>query len=192
MTMPNDAPQPDARTRILACSRELFSQRSFAHVSLRDIASAAGVSSALIIKHFHSKEHLFERTVDFTDSASALFSGPFGQLGMTSVLETISAPDNAPYSTIRVLTVTDGGEESLGAIGRRIKEDLLRVLARRIAKEAPHAAPSPDLRAQSAMAVLAGLSFMRRVGDVDFAAFDRTELIDHYAAIIQRIVDGHE
>ena len=75
MTMPNDAPQSDARTRILACSRELFSQRSFAHVSLRDIASAAGVSSALIIKHFHSKEHLFERTVDFTDSASALFSG---------------------------------------------------------------------------------------------------------------------
>src|SRR5699024_11470385 len=51
---------------------------------------------------------------------------------------------------------------------------------------------SPDLRAQSAMAVLAGLSFMRRVGDVDFAAFDRTELIDHYAEIIQRIVDGHE
>ncbi|PMC61723.1 TetR/AcrR family transcriptional regulator [Corynebacterium xerosis] len=189
MTMPNDAPQPDARTRILACSRELFSQRSFAHVSLRDIASAAGVSSALIIKHFHSREQLFERTVDFTDSSSALFSGPFDQLGMTSVLETISAPDNAPYSTIRVLTVTDG-EESLGAIGRRIKEDLLHVLARRIAKEAPHASPSPDLRAQSAMAVLAGLSFMRRVGDVDFAAFDRTELIDHYAEIIQRIVDG--
>lgn len=130
--MPNDAPQPDARTRILACSRELFSQRSFAHVSLRDIASAAGVSSALIIKHFHSKEQLFERTVDFTDSASALFTGPFDQLGMTSVLETISAPDNAPYSTIRILTITDGGEESLGAIGRRIKEDLLQVLARRI------------------------------------------------------------
>ena len=190
--MHNDAPQPDTRTRILTCSRELFSQRSFAQVSLKDIAAAAGVSSALILKHFHSKEHLFERTVDFTDSASALFTGPFDQLGMTSVLETISAPDNAPYSTIRILTITDGGEESLGAIGRRIKEDLLQVLARRIANEAPHARPSPELRAQSAMAVLAGLSFMRRVGDIDFAAFDRTELIDHYAAIIQGIVDGRE
>ena len=159
-------------------------------MSLRDIASAAGVSSALIIKHFHSKEHL-SSALRLHGQCPALFRPP-GQLGMTSVLETISAPDNAPYSTIRVLTVTDGGEESLGAIGHRIKEDLLRVLARRIAKEAPHAAPSPDLRAQSAMAVLAGLSFMRRVGDVDFAAFDRTELIDHYAAIVQSIVDGHE
>ena len=42
------------------------------------------------------------------------------------------------------------------------------------------------------MAVFAGSSFMRRVGDIDFAAFDRTELIDHNAAIIQGIVDGRE
>lgn len=184
--------KPDARTRILECSRRLFSQRTFAQVSLKEIAAEAGVSSALILKHFMSKEQLFERTVDFSDSASALFTGPFDQLGMTSTLETLGAPDDAPYSTIRILTITDGGEEALGAIGRRIKEDLLHVLARRIAKEAPHPNPSPELRAQSAMAVLAGLSFMRRVGDIDFRAFDRPELIDHYAAIIQQIVDGRE
>jgi len=41
-----DAPQPTARERILACSRELYSDRTFAQVSLRDIAEAAGVSVA--------------------------------------------------------------------------------------------------------------------------------------------------
>lgn len=182
---------PDARTRILACARELFSRRSFSQVSLKDIAAAAGVSSALIIKHFISKEHLFGLTVDFSDSAAALFGGPFDQLGRTAILETLTAPAAAAYSTIRVLTVTDGGEETLDAIGARIKQDLLSVLARRVAGEAPHPAPSPELRAQSAMALLVGLSFMRRVGDVDFEGFDRAELVDHYAAALQDILDGH-
>lgn len=183
---------PDTRTRILECSRELFSRNSFSRVSLKDIANAAGVSAALVIKHFISKENLFEKTVDFSDSAAALFRGPFEQLGRTSITETLTAPDTSPHSTIRVLSVTDGGEGSLNAIGERIKSDLLTVLARRIATEAPHPQPSPELRAQSAMALLAGLSFMRRVGDTDFDSFTREELIDHYAAIVQSIVDGHE
>lgn len=186
------ASAPDTRTRILECSRELFSRNSFSRVSLKDIANAAGVSAALVIKHFISKENLFEQTVDFSDSAAALFSGAFEDLGRTSITETLTAPDTSPHSTIRVLSVTDGGEGSLNAIGERVKSDLLTVLARRIATEAPHPLPSPELRAQSAMALLAGLSFMRRIGDTDFDSFTREELIDHYAAIVQNIVDGHE
>ena len=50
MPMHNDAPQPDTRTRILTCSRELFSQRSFAQVSLKDIAAAYGVDASAMRK----------------------------------------------------------------------------------------------------------------------------------------------
>ncbi len=111
-----DAPQPTARERILACSRELYSERTFAQVSLKDIAEAAGVSVALVVKHFGSKDGLFEATVDFTTSSAALFAGPFADLGRTAVVETLTAPHNAPYSMARAISVAKGDEGGLNAI----------------------------------------------------------------------------
>lgn len=179
-----------SRTRIMEVSRELFSRYSFSQVSLRDIATAAGVSPALIIKHFQSKENLFEQTVDFTASSTNLFMGPFENLGRTMVEETLNAPSTAPYSIIRMLIVTSGEEESLQAIGQRIKDDHLAVLHRRIAAESPHPNPSPALRAQSVVSIITGLSLMRRFGDPDFDTHNREELADHYASVIQRVLDG--
>ena len=76
-------------------------------------------------------------------------------------------------------------------IGKRIKSDLLQVLAQRIRDEAPHPSPSPELRAQSAVALLMGLSFMRRFGDTDFEAFQTDTLIEYYAPVLQEMLDGH-
>jgi AcrR family transcriptional regulator len=53
------------REDIVNAAERLFSQDSYAAVSIRDIAAAAGVNSALIRYHFGTKEdlyrHLFER-----------------------------------------------------------------------------------------------------------------------------------
>lgn len=179
-----------ARTRILECSRQLFSEHSFAQVSLRDIAEAADVSVALVVKHFGSKDGLFEATVDFTTSSKALFAGPFPELGRTAVIETLTAPHHAPYSMARTISVANGDQNSLNAIGKRIKSDLLQVLAARIRDEAPYPTPSPELRAQSAVALLMGLSFMRRFGDTEFTGFSDSTLIEHYAPLLQEILDG--
>ncbi len=179
-----------ARDRILECARELFFSRSFSRVALKDIAEAAGVSAPLIIKHFQSKENLFAQTLDFSTSANALFSGPFECLGTTSVVETLSAPEDAPYSMVRVLMVADGSEGAIMAIRERVKRDLISVLTKRIEEEAPYPTPLPQLRAQSALSILVGLSFMRRVGDSDFEIFSRAELIRQYSATIQSVIDG--
>ncbi|ATZ05735.1 TetR/AcrR family transcriptional regulator [Corynebacterium striatum] len=187
---PNEV-KPSARERILECSRVLFSEHTFAQVSLKDIAEAAGVSVALVVKHFGNKDSLFEATVDFTASSAALFAGPFGELGRTAVIETLTAPHNAPYSMARTISVAAGAPESLNAIGKRIKSDLLQVLAQRIRDEAPHPSPSPELRAQSAVALLMGLSFMRRFGDTEFEAFHTDTLIEYYAPVLQEMLDGH-
>lgn len=179
-----------ARQRILECSRVLFSENTFSQVALKDIAEAAGVSVALIVKHFGSKDGLFEATVDFTASSAALFAGPFPELGRTAVVETLTAPLLAPYSMARMIAVANGDPTSLSAIGKRIKSDLLQVLAQRIRDEAPYSSPSPELRAQSALAMLMGLSFMRRLGDVDFEAFSTTTLVNYYSPLVQRLLDG--
>ncbi len=190
MSAPTAPPDTSTRDRVLEISRELFSSYSFAEVSLAAIAREAGVSTTLIIKLFQSKERLFEETVDFSSSARALFAGPFEDLGWTAVGETLSAPFTAHYSMIRTLSVTGGSVDSLSAIGRRISGDILEVLTRRIATEAPHPYPAPELRAQSAVALLTGLSFMRRVGDTEFTSFDREELHHHYARLVQDILTG--
>ncbi|WP_018298074.1 TetR/AcrR family transcriptional regulator [Corynebacterium lubricantis] len=180
----------DARERILECSRELFSEQTFAQVSMKDIAEKAGVSVALIVKHFGSKESLFEATVDFTKSASALFSGPFDQLGKTAITETLMAPFNAPYSMARTISVASGAPDSMSAIGRRIKTDLFQVLTDRIRNESHVTTPSPELRAQSALSLLIGVSIMRRFGDTEFESFDTETLISYYSGILQGIIDG--
>ncbi|QMV86128.1 TetR/AcrR family transcriptional regulator [Corynebacterium hindlerae] len=185
-------PPSDTKTRILEVSRQMFSERTFAQVSLKEIAEAAGVSAPLIIKHFQSKETLFEKTVDFSTSAKAMFKGPFDQLGKTSIAETLTAPTTAHYSIIRTMTVTDGSERHLGAIGERIKRDILEVLEARIRAEAPYPEPDPRLRAQAAMALLTGLSLMRRVGDTDFEQFSPADITGYYAELVQDIINGHE
>src|SRR5699024_3524169 len=45
-----------------------------------------------------------------------------------------------------------------------------------IRNEAPHSNPSPEIRAQSALSLLLGLSMMRRFADTDFLAFSETSL----------------
>ena len=178
------------RERIVECARQLFSQNSFSAVSIRDIADAAGVSPSLVVKHCTSKERLFELTLDFSDSARALFAGPFNQLGRTAARETLLAPVDSPYSMVRILTVAGGSDSTLQAMGRRVEEDILSVVAERISAEAPGASPSPRLRAQQVVALLTGLSFMRRVGDPGFDAYEREELVDHYGSALQRLLDG--
>ncbi|WP_150242780.1 TetR/AcrR family transcriptional regulator [Nocardiopsis quinghaiensis] len=51
--------RPDSRSTIIAAARELFSEHGYKGVTIRDIAAAAGVSPALVIKHYRGKAELF-------------------------------------------------------------------------------------------------------------------------------------
>lgn len=54
--------QPSERVReILDVGSRLFAEKGFEATSMRDIASAAGVSKALLYHHFNSKDDLFAR-----------------------------------------------------------------------------------------------------------------------------------
>ena len=53
----------ERRSQILACARELFSQRNFAAVSMSDIARDAGVARGLLHHYFGSKRDLYLEVV---------------------------------------------------------------------------------------------------------------------------------
>lgn len=54
----------ERRALILRAARDLFSQRSYAEVSVADIAQAAGVSPPLIVFHYGSKRALYLALLD--------------------------------------------------------------------------------------------------------------------------------
>jgi AcrR family transcriptional regulator len=53
----------EARERLLRAGRSTFAERGYARSSTRDIADSAGVSEALLYRHFGSKVRLFEQAV---------------------------------------------------------------------------------------------------------------------------------
>lgn len=57
---PSPPTQTDTpRDRLVAAAKQLFALRGYTHVSIRDIAAQAGVTSAMIAYHFGNKESLF-------------------------------------------------------------------------------------------------------------------------------------
>lgn len=54
----------DARNRILAGARGLFARNGFANTSIRSVAEAAGVDSALVHHYFGTKQQLFAAAID--------------------------------------------------------------------------------------------------------------------------------
>src|SRR5690606_38723696 len=52
------------RDRILTAAREVFSERGYEKTSVRGIAKAAGVDSALVHHYFGTKEQMFEAAIE--------------------------------------------------------------------------------------------------------------------------------
>ena len=54
-----------ARDKFLAASLDLFAERNFASVTIKDIAKALDVNTALIYYYFDSKTDLFRATIEY-------------------------------------------------------------------------------------------------------------------------------
>lgn len=117
------SPLPDdrtARARIRDEALRLFAERGPDAVSLRDIATAAGVSAALLIRHYGSKDGLVE-IVDnhvvatfevlltaMTEQTAAVGLEPTAVPSLLSGLATYLPPDSAIPAYLSRLLITGG------------------------------------------------------------------------------------
>ncbi|GLZ52081.1 TetR/AcrR family transcriptional regulator [Actinomycetospora sp. NBRC 106378] len=69
-------PRSERRVEILAAARRLFAERGFDATTTREIAAAAGVSDALIYRHFANKEDLLRGIVDDGIARFSALGGP--------------------------------------------------------------------------------------------------------------------
>ncbi len=77
----------DSRERILTNARELFARNGIGNTSVRSIAAAAGVDSALVHHYFGTKEQLFAAAVhipiDPMQVIGPMREAPIDELGLT-------------------------------------------------------------------------------------------------------------
>jgi len=79
------------REQILQTAVNLFSQRGFKGTTTKEIAKAAGVSEAIIFRHFANKEELYGAILDSKSCHDGLRRYPWES---TEVLEAIQAKDD--------------------------------------------------------------------------------------------------
>ncbi len=65
------------REQILQTAFELFSRKGFSGTTTKDIARAAGVSEAMVFKHFASKDELYGALLDAKKCAEGLHQYPW-------------------------------------------------------------------------------------------------------------------
>lgn len=70
------------RVHILDVARTLFCERSFDQTGVRDVAAAANVDPAIIVRVFGSKEALFEAVADGAFALEEAFEGPTEGMGL--------------------------------------------------------------------------------------------------------------
>ena len=101
-------------------------------VTLRGIAADANVSAALIVKHFGSKESLFEQVADFSEAAELLLAAPDAELGRHAVLHAgeLSSRPRADL-LVRVIFAAGNGDER-ALIREHFRDQVTRAFAARL------------------------------------------------------------
>lgn len=89
MTKPSKSDQ--TRSAILAAARHLFGERGYDGASVRDIAAAAKIDPAMVIRYFGGKEALFVQAADFRLGLLDVTGVPRDQLGEFLVRHFLSA-----------------------------------------------------------------------------------------------------
>ncbi|MFJ4473339.1 TetR family transcriptional regulator [Streptomyces sp. NPDC089424] len=182
----------DTRDRILAVAREEFSERGYEKTSVRGIAKAAGVDSALVHHYFGTKEQVFQEALEavFAPALKApdvIFEGPAEQVGERFARFLFGIWEN-PVTRTPLLAVVRSAvtNEVAAAVFRRlVAAQLLRKVASQLGL------PDAELRAELAAAQMVGVAIMRYVIKLEpLASADLEVIIGRVAPVVQGHLTG--
>ncbi|MFF2197649.1 TetR family transcriptional regulator [Streptomyces sp. NPDC058157] len=173
------------RDAIVRAARRAFTLKPYAEVTMRGIATAAGVSPSLIVKRFGTKEALFNTVADFGAAADALFAAPLPELGRHLVLTMVELRDRFGGDPLLRVVFSLGIEDERTLLRARFREQVTDRLAGRLT--GPDAALRAELIAGQLLGLGATLSLHRPDGAGAHASAER--LADLYAPGLQRLVD---
>ena len=182
----------DTRDRILAAAREVFSEHGYEKTSVRGIAKAAGVDSALVHHYFGTKEQVFEAAIEVAfapalNAPEALAEGPLDGVGERLTRFIFGIWENPTTRTPLLAIVRSAvNNEAAAAVFRRL---VASQLLRRIAAQLDR--PDAELRAELAAAQLVGCAMLRYVIKVEpLVSADVEQIIARVAPVVQGHLTG--
>ncbi|MET7852077.1 TetR/AcrR family transcriptional regulator [Streptomyces avermitilis] len=178
---------PATRDRILEAAREEFSERGYEKTSVRGIAKAAGVDSALVHHYFGTKEQVFEAAIEVAfapalNAPAAVADGPLDGVGERLTRFIVGIWENPATRTPLLAIVRSAlNNDTAAAVFRRL---IAAQLLRRIAGQLDF--PDAELRAELAAAQLVGTAILRYVIKVEpLASADPEQIIARLAPVVQ-------
>ncbi|MEU6932509.1 TetR family transcriptional regulator [Streptomyces sp. NPDC046374] len=183
---PGEAGPETGREAIIRAARRAFTLKPYADVTMRGIATAAGVSPSLIVKRFGTKEALFNTVVDFRPAATELFAAPLPDLGRHLVLTMVDLRDRLRGDPLLRVVFSLGIEDERTLLRARFREQVTDRLTGLLT------GPDARLRAELVAGQLLGLGATLSLHRPDGATAHTTpeRLADLYAPGIQHLVDG--
>ncbi|NED90745.1 TetR/AcrR family transcriptional regulator [Streptomyces sp. SID11233] len=173
------------RSAILRAARRAFTQRPYAEVTIRQIASDAGVSPALVVKHFGRKEELFNTVADFGPAASELFDAPLARLGRHLVVTLVTRRRELNSDPLLRVVFSLGNQDERSLLRDRFHEQVTDVLTARLS------GPDRTLRAELLAGHLLGLGATLSLHREGAGALATPEHIaDLYAPALQKLITG--
>ncbi|CQD15278.1 TetR family transcriptional regulator [Mycobacterium europaeum] len=181
----------DTRNRILTSARELFARNGIRNTSIRAVAAAAGVDSALVHHYFGTKEKLFAAAVhipiDPMDIIGPLRDVPIEEVGyrLPSMLLPLWDSDLGTGFIATLRSILAGSEINLF---RTFIED---VIAVEVGPRVDHPPGSGVIRVQFVASQLVGVVMARYILQLEpFASLPAQQVAETIAPNLQRYLTG--
>jgi AcrR family transcriptional regulator len=181
----------DTRDRILASARVLFARNGIAKTSIRAVAAAAGVDSALVHHYFGTKEKLFAAAVhvpiDPMNVIGPLREVPVEELGraIPSILLPLWDSEIGAAFIATLRSVMAGSEVNL------FRSFIQDVIAVEVGARVDNPPGTGIIRIQFAASQLVGVLMARHILDLEpFKSLPATQIIETIAPNLQRYLTG--
>jgi AcrR family transcriptional regulator len=181
----------DTRDRILVSARELFSRNGISNTSIRAVAAAAGVDSALVHHYFGTKEQLFAAAVhipiDPREVIGPMLEVPVEELGqkIPSMLLALWDSEIGAGFLATLRSILAGSEPNLF---RTFIED---VIAVQVGARVDNPPGSGIIRIQFVASQLVGVLMARYIFELQpFASLPAQQIADTIAPNLQRYLTG--
>ena len=181
----------DTRGRILANARVLFARNGISNTSIRAVAAAAGVDSALVHHYFGTKEKLFAAAVRIPivpmDVVAPLREVPVVELGYTlpSLLLPLYDSELGAGIIATLRSILAGSEVNL------FRTFLQDVIAVEVGSRVDNPPGSGVIRIQFVASQLVGVIMARYILELEpFNSLPVEQIVDTIAPTLQRYLTG--
>jgi AcrR family transcriptional regulator len=181
----------DTREKILNSARELFARNGFNNTSIRSVAAAAGVDSALVHHYFGTKQQLFATAmhipIDPMTIIGPLRETPVDELGLTLPSLLLPLWDSALGEVLIAMLRSILGGADVSLARTFLREIVIVELATRV----DNPPGTGTLRAEFVASQLVGIAMARYIiGLEPFASLPAEQIAATIAPNLQRYLTG--